>query len=74
MTQAMYWLRAAATQRHAHAQCTIGYMFFEGWGVEKDEAQGMSWLEESAKSGDKTAKLAIEKLKRKKSLEKSSPT
>jgi hypothetical protein len=60
--QAIYWLRAAATQQHAYAQCTIGYMLFEGWGAEKDETQGMSWLEESARNGDKTAKLALKKL------------
>jgi TPR repeat protein len=62
--QAIYWLRVAATQQHAHAQCTIGYMLFGGWGAEKDEEQGMAWLETAAQNGSTLAKGAIEKIRK----------
>jgi TPR repeat protein len=65
--KAIYWLRAAATQQHGYAQCTFGYMLFlgwGGWGAEKDEKQGMAWLEDSAKNGNQMAKAAIEKIRR----------
>lgn len=48
-----------AEQGDAAAQDCIGSMFCEGLGVEKDEAQAVSWFEKSAEQGYANAQNAL---------------
>jgi hypothetical protein len=56
--KAIYWMKTSAAQRFAHAQCTVGYMYSLGWGVNQDVEEGKIWLEAAARSGSKIAKWA----------------
>jgi hypothetical protein len=57
--KAIHWLKASAAQRFAHAQCTLGYMYCLGSGVQQDMKEGKIWLEASARNGSKVAKWAV---------------
>ena len=56
--KAIYWLKASAAQRFAHAQCTLGYMYCLGCEVEQNVNEGKIWLEAAARNGSKLAKWA----------------
>ncbi|MEI6074611.1 MAG: tetratricopeptide repeat protein [Verrucomicrobiota bacterium] len=56
--KAIYWLKASAAQRFAHAQCTLGYMYCLGCEVEQDVKEGKMWLEAAACNGSELAKWA----------------
>ena len=42
-TQALAWYRRAAEQRYAAAQYGLGWMYANGRGVPKDEAEAVKW-------------------------------
>ena len=44
-------LSRGATKRHAPSQAALGFLFFNGWGCEKDRQKARSLYEESAKAG-----------------------
>jgi TPR repeat protein len=54
--QLVYSLAASG---YADAQYTIGYLYFHGLGIEKSEAQAMSWIQRAAAQGHKKAKQAL---------------
>jgi hypothetical protein len=53
------WLRAAAMQGFAPAQCALGYMFYLGCEVDADPKEGEIWLKAAARSGNAIAKWAL---------------
>jgi len=40
----------------------LGLMYENGWGVEKDHAQAVSWYGKAAKAGDELAMKRLKKL------------
>jgi TPR repeat protein len=57
--EALRWYRTAAEQGHAGAQQNIGRLYFEGWGVPKDQNQARRWWEMAAAGGNEEAKAAL---------------
>lgn len=56
--KAIRWLKASAAQGFAHAQCTLGYMYCLGSGVEQNVKEGKICLESASRNGSKLAKWA----------------
>ena len=52
----------AAQSGNAHAQYTVGYMYYEGQGVSKNRDQALKWIRESAKNGDRRAVEALSRM------------
>ena len=50
--QALEYLKQAAKQEHPLAIASVGECYLEGWGVEKDEAEGFRWYTQAAETGD----------------------
>lgn len=50
-----------AAQGNDEAQYTLGYLYHNGLGVEKDDRQAMSWIQRSAAQGNKKALRALQK-------------
>lgn len=48
-----------ATAGNDHAQYTLGYLYYNGLGVEKSETQAMSWIQRAAAQGNKKAIQAL---------------
>jgi TPR repeat protein len=46
------WYRRAAEHGHAGAQSSLGSMYHEGRGVERDRSQAISWFRKAAEQGD----------------------
>jgi len=44
----VYWIRKAAEQGHAGAQCQLGERYHLGQGVPKDDAEAEKWLRKAA--------------------------
>ena len=57
MAEALKWLRKAAEQGYAKAQCYLGIMHGIGQGVPQDYVQAYTWFSAAAAHGDKQAKL-----------------
>ena len=53
--RAVYYYRLAAEAGYAAAQNSLGYCYTNGYGVEKDEKQELSWYLKSAENGNATA-------------------
>jgi len=53
--EALKWLRLAADQGDALAQCNLGLVYAEGWGVPKDLVRALMWFNLSAAQGDQDA-------------------
>ena len=53
--KAANWFEKAGNQDHATAQYNLGYIYYEGKGVEKDNLQAYMWIDRSANLGDKKA-------------------
>ena len=55
------WYRRAAEQGHAEAQSSLGYAYWNGWGVPEDDAEGVKWFRRAAEQGhmDAQHKLGI---------------
>ena len=57
---AMKWVRMAADQGHAQAQCNLGNMYYEGKGVPQNTSEGLRWFHKAKVQGDEKAEQAIE--------------
>jgi TPR repeat protein len=54
--------RKAADQGLAHAQRSLGFMYANGCGVPRDDAQAISWYRKAADQGDADANEALRKM------------
>lgn len=59
---AVHWLKAAAGQDHAGAQCALGCCYINGDGVSQDISMARYWLEKAAQKGNAQAKEELSKL------------
>ncbi len=57
--KAVHWLLAAANQGSSRAQLNLGLLYLAGRGVERNDKQGMSWVEQAARGGDSRARAAM---------------
>jgi TPR repeat protein len=48
-----------AATGHDQAQYTLGYLYFHGLGMAKDERQAMNWIQRAAAQGNKKALHAL---------------
>ena len=55
----MKWYRKAAEQGNAEAQSRLGYMYGEGEGVAKDDAEAVKWNRKAAEQGDYSSQDAV---------------
>ena len=55
-------LLSAAQNGNSDAQYTIGYMYYEGLGVNRDENAALRWIRQSAESGNRRAVEALGQL------------
>ena len=62
--QAAHWFQKAGEQDHAAAQYNLGFLYYEGKGVEKDDLQAFMWIDRSANLGDDKAKRARETMQK----------
>lgn len=60
--QAMKLLQQAALQGNARAQYAVGYMYYEGQGVEQDADKAVPWFRRAANQGDERAIKALRML------------
>ncbi len=51
--------RPLADQGHAEAQAMLGIMYFEGWGVPKDDAEAVKWYRKAAEQGHARAQTNL---------------
>ena len=58
----MEWYRKAAEHGHSEAQFRLGKGYFNGSGVEKDEAEAVKWYRKAAEQGHLGAKIALDEL------------
>jgi len=49
--KAVLWYEKSAQQGNKYAQNTLGYSYYEGYGVEQDYKRAFEWFEKSAKGG-----------------------
>ena len=59
------WYLAAAEKGNVYAQYSIGYMYANGEGVEKDNSQAISWLQKAAdqkQEGSEAARALLDSL------------
>ena len=61
--QAVYWYRKSAEQGDATAQCNLGVIYENGYGVTKNLNEARKWYQLSAAQGDEDAKSALQRLK-----------
>jgi TPR repeat protein len=59
--QLLFPLAAAG---NAEAQYALGYLFYHGLGVEKNERQAMHWVQRSASQGNRKALQALDQSKK----------
>jgi len=58
-TEAAKWYRKSAEQGYAKAQYELGYMYYDGEGIEKDYSEALKWLRKSADQGNSDAQNAL---------------
>ena len=58
-TSAYRWLRDAAEQGYAPAQCALGGMYLAGLGVAADDAQALGWYRKAAEQGNAEAQTSL---------------
>lgn len=49
------WLRLAADQGHVEASKALAYRYWQGEGLEKNDAEAVRWMEQAARKGDSLA-------------------
>src|SRR3546814_14540846 len=57
--QALVWYRKAADAGHAGAQYTLGQMYYEGIGVEANDATARRWFSAAAAQGHREAQYNL---------------
>lgn len=55
-------LLTAAQNGNPRAQYTVGYMYYNGKGVEKNRDQALKWIREAARNGDHRAVEALSRM------------
>ena len=60
--EALVWLTRAAKAGHNHAQATLGFMYWEGWGVPADNVKAYRWFKRAGKGGFPSADQWMEKI------------
>jgi TPR repeat protein len=59
---AVEWYRKAADQGDAFAQCNLGVMYENGYGVAKDMNKAVEWYRKAAAQGITLAKQSLKRL------------
>ncbi|MEI8174204.1 MAG: tetratricopeptide repeat protein, partial [Deltaproteobacteria bacterium] len=54
--KAFEWYLKAAGQGDAHAQCSLGYCYYQGAGVTKDLKKAADWYRKAAEQGQVDAR------------------
>ena len=57
--KAMEWFRKSAAMESAGGQYGIGYLYQNGWGVERDFARALEWFRKAADYDDGSAQSSI---------------
>jgi TPR repeat protein len=57
--EAAKWYRKSAEQGYAKAQYELGYMYYDGEGIEKDYSEALKWIRKSADQGNSDAQNAL---------------
>jgi len=55
LAESNQWLRLAAEQGHVEASKALGYRYWQGEGIEKNDAEAVRWMERAARKGDSLA-------------------
>jgi TPR repeat protein len=63
LAAAVGWYRRASEAGHAEAQFNLGLMLIHGEGCRADRTEGVRWLHEAAKGGDKQASRVLAELR-----------
>jgi TPR repeat protein len=58
-TDGKRWAEAAATQGSASAQCRLGQIHHNAWGVARDAARAVHWFQLAAAQGDAEAQMML---------------
>jgi len=54
------WYRKSDDQRYQKAQYALGFMLYQGYGVQRDRVQAHDLFEQAAAHGNNQAKRALE--------------
>lgn len=57
--QAVVWLRKSAEQGYAPAQCSLGYHYWAGKGINQNFEQAVLWYRKAAEQGNETAQFNL---------------
>ncbi len=60
--EALLWLKRAAKAGHPRAQATLGFMYWEGWGVPVNNVKAYRWFMRAGKGGFPAAEQWMEKI------------
>ncbi len=60
----MKWHRKAAEQGNVQAQNALGFMYEQGQGAPKDDAEALRWLRKAAAQGNKLARDNVRRLEK----------
>lgn len=58
--EAARWYRKSADQGYPQAQYTLGFMYYYGYGVQRDRVQADDLFQQAAAHGNEDAKRALE--------------
>ena len=59
--KAFFWFSKAAQKGNTDAQFSLGYMYYNGEGIEKNKKEAAHWLKEASKNGNETAEVYLDK-------------
>lgn len=59
-SEALKWIRPAAREGSADAQCLLGYMYERGLGVAEDMSEALKWYRKASEQGNDTARKNLE--------------
>lgn len=59
-SEALKWIRPAAREGSADAQCLLGYMYERGLGVAEDMSEALKWYRKASEQGNETARKKLE--------------
>jgi len=54
------WARKSAEQAHEEAQFGLGWCYYRGIGVSKDQTEAIMWLRKSAQQGNEQAVVLLQ--------------
>ena len=58
--EAVRWYRKSADQGYPKAQYALGFMYYYGYGVQRDRVQAVDLFQQAAAHGNEQAKRALE--------------